>query len=407
MSQGLSDELIALSAMMLTAQTRGEFVALSSKMNDLVEQVMQLERHEPQRKEKTLSATIKFSKEEVAKMSKTFKKEFIAAGLVAHIIKRPSGKNGFYYEIRYRRNGFNISVSDKDLKKAKEKFIERTNRLESPTPKKNLTFGVLAQEWLIFKQGKIVNSTWKIYQSYIRRFVPDNLSKKDIRMIRAGDLNEVMKDVSPRTYEELRIVFNSIFKYCIASGVITHNPVDMIPFAKSERTPRTSLGRSELNILIERLKDPTFSPIRAYVSAMLYCGLRPCEADAEAHVENSYMICRNRKRKRGKIEYKKIPVPKEAREVLKEGVVFSPPYSSKKMRDIMHELLGEHTPYSLRHTFSTVCAEAVRQEIVEIWLGDSPERLVGKFYVHYSDEFFRKEMDKVVFYTPNHTPNED
>ena len=130
MSQGLSDELIALSAMMLTAQTRGEFVALSSKMIDLVEQVMQLERHEPQRKEKTLSATIKFSKEEGAKMSKTFKKEFIAAGLVAHIIKRPSGKNGFYYEIRYRRNGFNISVSNKDLATAKKLFIERTHNLE-------------------------------------------------------------------------------------------------------------------------------------------------------------------------------------------------------------------------------------------------------------------------------------
>ena len=30
-------------------------------------------------------------------------------------------------------------------------------------------------------------------------------------------------------------------------------------------------------------------------------------------------------------------------------------------------------------------------------MGDSPERLVGKTYVHYSDEFMRKEMDKVKF----------
>ena len=119
MRQTLSEELITMSAMMLTAKTRGEFVGLSSKMNALVEQAMQLERHEPQKTEKTLSATIKFSKEEVAKMSKSFKKEFIAAGLVAHIIKRPSGKSGFYYEIRYRRNGYNISVSNKDLATAK------------------------------------------------------------------------------------------------------------------------------------------------------------------------------------------------------------------------------------------------------------------------------------------------
>lgn len=406
MRQVLSEELIAMSAMMLTAKTRGEFVGLSSKMNALVEQAMQLERHEPQRTEKTLSATIKFSKEEVARMSKSFKKEFIAAGLVAHIIKRPSGKSGFYYEIRYRRNGYNISVSDKDLKKAKEKFIDRTNHLEEPTPKKNLSFGVIAQEWLIYKDGKIAKGTWKIYQSYIRRFIPDDLSKKDIRTVRPGELNEIMKGVTPRIYEDLRTVFNSIFKYCIASGLITHNPVDMIVFEKAERTPRESLKRNELNTLIERLREPEFASVRAYVSAMLYCGLRPCEADAEAHVEGTYMICRNRKRKKGKIEYKKIPVPKEARDILKEDVIFSPPYCSKKMYKILHELLGSRTPYSLRHTFSTVCAEAVRQEIVEIWLGDSPERLVGKFYVHYSDEFLKSEMDKVKFYTPKHTPNE-
>ena len=404
MKQILSEELIAMSAMMLMAKTRGEFVGLSSQMNALVEKAMELEQHEPQRKEKTLSATIKFSKEEVAKMSKTFKKEFIAGGFVAHIIKRPSGKNGFYYEIRYRRNGYNISVSDKDLKNAKAKFIDRTHHLEEPDQKKNLSFGALAQEWLIFKDGKVAKSTWKNYQSYIRRFVPDELSRKDIRNVRAGELNEIMKSVTPRIYEELRIVFNSIFKYCAASGLITHNPVDMIPFAKSERTPRESLRRDELNTLIERLKAPTYDHVRAYVSALLYCGLRPCEADSEAHIEDGYMICRNRKRKKGKIEYKKIPVPKEARDILKENVVFAPPYSSKKMRDIMRELLGKHTPYSLRHTFSTVCAETVRQEIVEIWLGDSPERLIGKFYVHYSDEFLKKEMEKVRFYTPNHTP---
>ena len=46
-------------------------------------------------------------------MPKTFKKEFIANGAVAHVIKRPSGKHTFIYEIRYRRNGYNISASAK------------------------------------------------------------------------------------------------------------------------------------------------------------------------------------------------------------------------------------------------------------------------------------------------------
>lgn len=75
-----------------------------------------------------LSAMIKFSLNEIDLMLQPFKKEFIANGCVAHIIKRPSGKNGCYYEIRYRRNGYNISVSNKNLKRAKNAFINQTKQ---------------------------------------------------------------------------------------------------------------------------------------------------------------------------------------------------------------------------------------------------------------------------------------
>ena len=56
-------------------------------------------------------------------MATTFKKQFIANGLVAHVIKRKSGKNTFCYEIRYRSNGFCISAAANDLNQAKTKFF--------------------------------------------------------------------------------------------------------------------------------------------------------------------------------------------------------------------------------------------------------------------------------------------
>lgn len=56
-------------------------------------------------------------------MATTFKKQFIANGLVAHVIKRKSGKNTFCYEIRYRSNGFCIFAAANDLNKAKAKFL--------------------------------------------------------------------------------------------------------------------------------------------------------------------------------------------------------------------------------------------------------------------------------------------
>ena len=54
---------------------------------------------------------MKFTNEETLKMATTFKKQFIANGLVTHVMKRKSAKNSFCYEIRYRSNRFCISAA--------------------------------------------------------------------------------------------------------------------------------------------------------------------------------------------------------------------------------------------------------------------------------------------------------
>ena len=56
------------------------------------------------------------------------------------------------------------------------------------------------------------------------------------------------------------------------------------------------------------------------------------------------------------------------------------------------------TQYFLRHTFSTICQQYVRPDIVKIWMGDSPESLVGRVYTHFPDDFMRKQMDLVKFF---------
>ena len=50
--------------------------------------------------------------------------------------------------------------------------------------------------------------------------------------------------------------------------------------------------------------------------------------------------------------------------------------------------------YSLMRS---VCQQFVRPDIVDIWMGDSSERLVGRVYTHFPDKFMKSEMDKVVF----------
>ncbi|HIU61103.1 MAG TPA: hypothetical protein IAB69_00435 [Candidatus Coproplasma excrementigallinarum] len=248
-------------------------------------------------------------------MSKTFKKEFIAGGCVAHIIKRPSGKSGFYYEIRYRRNGYNITVSNKDLKTAKEMFTKATAHLGEPIKDKVITFKEMLDEWLAYKKDKIHIRTWQTYKMHADKYFDDNLKAADIKSIRTARLNEFMEQFAnqPRMYEEMRILLNSVFKYALLNAVISHNPVTLLPFKRAERISRRSLTDDEIRAFLNNLKAKRFDWVRQAAYSLYFFGVRPCELDDETHIEGNFLICRNRKRKNGKIEYKKETLPLSGR----------------------------------------------------------------------------------------------
>ena len=96
-------------------------------------------------------------------MDKTFKKEFIANGLASHILKRKKRVNAISFEIRYRRNGYNIYVCASTIDAAKEKFLQATlpeniEKYRMPTIAGKLykhSLKAIALEWLKTKEGKI------------------------------------------------------------------------------------------------------------------------------------------------------------------------------------------------------------------------------------------------------------
>lgn len=404
MAGKLSDDLLAISSMLMLARERGEIIQLASDLNATIIKAMEIEKTAgtPASKRQALSATIKFTDEEIKGMSKTFKKEFIANGCVAHIIKRPSGKSGFFYEIRYRRNGYNISVSNKNLKTAKRMFAEATTKLDEPKKPKAITFGQMTDEWLAYKKGKVVDHTWEMYKRYASLYFSKALLSKDIKSIRTAELNKFMQEFAdrPRLYEDMRILLNSIFKYALLNAVISHNPVTLIPFKRAERKSRRSLTTAEIKEFLTTVRQAKYEKIRQTVYVLYFFGVRPCELDEEAHFENGFLICRNRKRKGGKIEYKKIPVPEQAREYIDFSLPLKLPGCAQWISKSIAALLpNELTAYNLRHTFATICQKYVRPDIVDIWMGDSSERLVGRFYAHFDDEFMKEQMSKVVFIT--------
>ncbi len=402
----LSDDFIDLTTKLMLARERNEIMRIAAGFNSTIEKLIQAENHsEPAIKQKATTCTLKFTKEEISKikMATTFKKEFIANGLVAHITKRESGKRTFCYEIRYRSNGYKIEASSTDLTEAKRKFLAKTvpgeiekYRIRKVKTKSNL-FEDLFNEWYEYKNGTITEREMKRFAANFYA-LPDSLRKKPISTIRTGDIDTVMKEVKPRKYEELRTLFNGIFKYAVASGIIVNNPVSLIKFIKAERQPRDALSEEEIIAFLKKLNWIKYENIRQFAYTLYFFGLRPCEVDEETHREGDFLIARNRKRKNGKIEYKKIPIPSQAQGLIDWDKPLVPNLHRLKLNDTMKELLNGKTAYCLRHTFATLCQQYInRPDIVDIWMGDSPQRLVGKHYTHFPDKFMKAQMDSVKF----------
>ncbi len=355
-------------------------------------------------KVKDVSSIITFSQKEIFKMDKTFRKEFIANGMVAHVIKRKRGKNAIVYEIRYRRNGFDISATSANLDEAKRRFLKMTmpDELENHRKKnyagaKN-SFRFIANEWLEFKKDKLNSRTHKNYESYSTRYLYPVLGDLMISQIKTIDINKIMSQVEGRVYEDLRVILNSVFKYALASGIITHNPMLLIPFKKAERNSRRALTEEEVGKMIDRLNMDEYSDYKRTFLILLFFGLRPCELE-DARFEGNFLIARNAKRKNGKIEYKKIPICKQAREMLDLDAPIVALHRTDVLNRIFKRIMDDEevTQYFLRHTFATVCQQYVRPDIVDIWMGDSSERLVGKVYTHFPDKFMIEQMQNVVF----------
>ncbi len=351
------------------------------------------------------SCIITFTNNEVKRMEKTFKKHFILNGYIAHVIKRKSGKNGFYYEIRYRRNGYNIRAASVDINQAKRIFLEKTlpkNIGKYLVRRQKSGFNLLEEifeEWHRYKKGTVNDKEHLRFQVNFNN-LPEELRKKPIAHIRTIDIDAILKEVKPRKYEELRTLFNGIFKYAVASGIITHNPVALIKFKRAERQSRESLSKDEILAFLERIKEPKYNNIRQFAYILYFFGLRPCEIDEETRREGDFLITRNRKRKNGKIEYKKIPIPMQVQGLIDWDKPLTADLHRLKINDIMKELLAGKTAYCLRHTFATVCQQYVRPDIVDIWMGDSPDRLVGKVYTHFPDDFMYEQMQLVKFPIP-------
>ena len=343
------------------------------------------------------SSVLKFSAQEISKMPKTFRREFRTQGCTAHIRKRRSGPYHWNYEVRYRRDGYNIAVSANNLAEAKQKFIAKLNEVDrfgTAAPSIPSTFDGFANYYFEnFYKRKVAAETYRIgLNQYKNHILPHfgNVSLRKITPKACQDLLDRLNEQGKgKTADDVHSLLNMIFKAAVKHNVLINNPLDMVFHTKHERKHGTALSKEEEKLLLDSTAG---TPQQLMFAVGLYTGMRPNEYET-ARLEGDFIVAINSKRKNGKVEYKKIPITPMLRPYL-DGVDKLRFSSLRIMRDRFNKLFPNHKLYDLRTTFYTRCQECgiapvARDEFVGHSLGE-----LGNTYTDLSDEFLLAEGQK-------------
>ena len=343
----------------------------------------------------------KFSAKEILSMPKTFRKEFRTEGCTAHVRKRRSGKNNWNYEIRYRRNGYNITVSSNYLDEAKRKFIEKLHYIDKHGTEKENTVPSTMDAFSMyffenFHKRKVAQSTYRIALNQYKNHVLPHFGDMPIKKITPKKCQELLDKIDAsgisRTTDDIFSMLNIIFKAAVKHAIIEHNPMDMVFHKKHEREHGTALTKDEERKLLDSMKG---TPYELMFAVALYTGMRPNEYKT-AKIEGKFIVARNSKRKGGKIEYKKIPIHSMLSPYM-QGVEELKFCNEDTLRDKFRKLFPERRLYDLRTTFYTRCQECGVSPVArDTFVGHSLGEL-GNTYTDLSDEFLYAEGQKIKY----------
>ncbi len=340
---------------------------------------------------------LKFTNKEINQMPKTFRKEFRVDGCTARIRKKPSGKSGYIYEIRYRRNGYDIGVSNKVLEEAKRLFIEalKTAKISKKITGVPKTFHSFSMYYFEnFRIKKVTEKTYKTDLNRYKRYLQPYFEELPLIKITPKDcqdlIDELEEEGKGKTAVELFALLSVIFKMAIFHRLIEYNPLDIVMHTKHESQHGVALTKEEEKKLLTNTSDTI---LRNALALGLYTGMRPNEYKT-AKIEGKFIVAVNSKRKNGKVEYKRIPISKMLKPYLKDGINVP---TEKRLRAAIRAVLPDHKLYDLRTTFYTRCTECgVAEPAMKEFVGHSLGQL-GNAYTDLSDEYLLEEGAKLLY----------
>lgn len=409
----LSDDLITITQKLMMARERSEVMNIASDCTALIERLVALESQgsgAALQHARSVTAIIKFTYKEIKMMSFTFKKEFIANGLAAHVIKKESGKRSFCYEIRYRSNGYNIIASSTDLAEAKRKFLEKTlpenignyyvgDKKLAFVPTNFETFSLFYFEK--FRKRRVAERTYRNDLYRLKGVLFPALGKMDIKKIGPSHCQELLDNLmnqgKGKTAVEAFNLLSCIFKNAIAHSILQKNPLALVVKPTYSQEHGTALTKDEELQLLNSTTDE----LRTAFAIMLFCGLRPNELVNKEHppvIEGSFIKAINSKQHKKDlmdVQYKLIPISAMLVPYLTSGIPLLP--TDQQLRKAFNRVLPSHKLYDLRTTFYSRCKECgVDQRALDEYMGHSLGK-IGNAYTDLSDEFLLQEGAKIKY----------
>lgn len=347
--------------------------------------------------EKSIVKTLIFNEKEVSSMPKDFKKVFILKGCVVSCRLR-NDKHCRSYELRYRKDGYNISASGRTLELAKYRFLDKIQHKQTSKKRYPTKFNDFAVYFCQNYLKKKVSDKWfeKIKNYLTRDILPKfnhfnlcDISPEDCQQFIDGILNEG----KGKKAEDIKGILNQVFTYAIKLSVLSVNPISLIVYHKHERKHGQALTKEEESLLLSATSG---TPYCSQFAIALYTGLRPNEFKT-AKIQDNFIIAVNSKRKGGKTEFKKIPIIPMLKPFIAEFKRF---YGANRLYEKLKEVLPTHKLYDLRTTFFNRCIECeVIESVRDSWLGHNSTN-IKESYTDISIELHLRESEKLSYFLP-------
>lgn len=346
---------------------------------------------------------VKFTKKEIEQMPEHFKKCIIIDDMMVSYRITYQG----YYQVRYRRDGYDLEVAAKDLATAKNRFLKK---LAEASRKVSLQgyplFKDYAAEWLKEKSRTVKESTYKGYEQLVRVNLLPAFGEMSLAEITRKEVQDLLFSYADqgknRTAQKLKVMLTAMFDVIVSDYPKLTNPMGKIVLNHYEVKKGRAFTKDEEKKIIDFCKEHPQYHGNSALLLLMYTGMRVGELKT-AEYDGQYITCISEKTRKGRKEIvRKIPISPMLKKILHMIDFEKATHTNRDVaRDTIKRIFPDRHTHELRYTFITRAKECgVNPEVVMLWVGHEHDQdvrtsKVDRGYTTYSEEYLLSEILKI------------